>query len=320
MARVQLRYPLILSILAAIVTVGLKAIAYLLTGSVGLLSDALESTINLVAAVAAYASLVYAARPVDADHTYGHEKIEYFSSGLEGGLILVAAGGIAWYAVRRLIHPEPLEPLGSSLILAMAAAVINGAVAVVLLRAGKKTGSLILEADGKHLMTDFWTTTGVVAALALVAWTGWVMLDPIIALVIAANILWTAFDLMGRSFHGLMDRALPESEQEQVRAAIRAHLSGQMDYHALRTRQAGTRRFVDFHLLVPGNSSVSWAHAVADRIEESIQAALPGVETTIHIEPIEERQAWEDSALVPLEREERLRRGEAPMREASGEE
>ena len=296
---------------------GSRRLRYLLTGSVGLLSDALESVINLVAAVAAYATLVYASKPVDASHTYGHEKIEYFSSGLEGGLILVAAGGIAWFAIGRLISPQPLEPLGIGLGLSLVAALINGAVAVVLLRAGKKCGSIIFEADGKHLLTDVWTSVGVVAALALVGLTDWVVLDPLIALVVAANILWTAVDLMHRSFDGLMDRALPEAEQEQVRGAIRAHLSADMDYHALRTRQAGTRRFVDFHLLVPGQSSVSRAHALADRIEESIQKLLPGGEITIHIEPIEERQAWEDSELLPLEQEDRLRRGEAPMRGAS---
>jgi cation diffusion facilitator family transporter len=314
MPSVPPRYPLVLSIAAAILTVALKTVAYLLTGSVGLLSDALESVINLVAAAAAYFSLLYAAKPVDASHTYGHEKIEYFASGLEGGLILVAAGGIGWYAVERLLHPQPLQPLGAGLAISLLAALINGAVAFVLLRAGRKYGSIVFEADGKHLLTDVWTSGGVVAGLALVAWTDLQVLDPIIALLVAVNILWTAVDLMRRSFNGLMDRALPEAEQEQVRSAIRSHLGPNMDYHALRTRQAGTRRFVDFHLLVPGQSSVQEAHALSDRIEQAITAALPGVEITVHIEPIEERQAWEDSALLALEQEDRLRRGETPMR------
>jgi cation diffusion facilitator family transporter len=313
------RYPLVLSIVAAVLTIGLKSAAYWLTGSVGLLSDALESVVNLMAAITAYFSLRYAARPVDTSHTYGHEKIEYFSSGLEGMLILVAAVGIGWYAVNRLLYPQPLEPLGAGLAISTLAALINGAVALVLLRAGKKYGSILLEADGKHLLTDVWTSAGVVAGLGLAALTKVEVIDPIIALLVSANILWTAIDLMRRSFNGLMDHALPDEEQEQVRSAIRRYLGPDMDYHALRTRQAGTRRFADFHLLVPGRSSVHEAHALASRIEAAIQAALPGIEVAIHIEPIEERQAWEDSALLALEQQDRLRRGEAPMRGAAPE-
>jgi cation diffusion facilitator family transporter len=307
---------LLLSMLAAVLTVGLKAAAYLVTGSVGLLSDALESLINLVAALAAYLSLVYAARPVDVSHTYGHEKIEFFASGLEGGLILLAAAGIGWYAVERLVRPPELQPLGLGLGLSLAAAAVNAVVGALLVRAGKKHHSIVLEADGKHLLTDVWTSFGVAGALLLVMWTGRVWLDPAIALLVAANIVWTAIDLMRRSFNGLMDHALPDAEQEQVRSAIRAHLGPDMDYHALRTRQAGSRRFVDFHLLVPGRSTVHEAHALAERIEEAVQAALPGVEVAVHIEPIEERQAWEDSALLPLEQQGRLQRGEEPMRGA----
>jgi cation diffusion facilitator family transporter len=318
MASAPPRSPLLLSIAAAVLTLGLKGSAYLVTGSVGLLSDALESLINLVAAVAAYFSLVYAAKPVDTSHTYGHEKIEFFASGLEGGLILLAAAGIGWYAFERLLRPQPLQPLGLGVSLALAAAAVNGAVGWVLLRAGKKHRSIVLEADGKHLLTDVWTGGGVAVGLMLVAWTGRVWLDPVLALLVAANIVWTGLDLMRRSFNGLMDHALPDAEQEQVRAAIRAHLGPDMDYHALRTRQAGSRRFVDFHLLVPGRSTVHEAHALGERIEEAVQVALPGVEVAVHIEPIEERQAWEDSALLPLEQEERLKRGEEPMRGASG--
>jgi cation diffusion facilitator family transporter len=308
------RYPLVLSIVAAVLTVGLKSAAYWLTGSVGLLSDALESLINLMAAATAYFSLLYAAKPVDTSHTYGHEKIEYFSSGLEGVLILVAAFGIGWYAISRLLVPQPLGPLGAGLVITTLAALINGVVGLVLLRAGKKSGSILLEADGKHLLTDVWTSAGVVAGLGLVALTKVELLDPIIALLVSLNILWTAIDLMRRSFNGLMDHALPDEEQEQVRSAIRQHLGPDMDYHALRTRQAATRRFADFHLLVPGRWSVQEAHALASRIETAIQAALPGIEVAIHIEPVEERQAWEDSALLPLEQRDRLRRGETPMR------
>jgi cation diffusion facilitator family transporter len=301
MVKAGLKYPILLSITAAVVTIGLKGAAYIITGSVGLLSDAVESLVNLVAALTAYVSLWYASRPVDRTHTYGHEKIEFFSSGLEGVLILVAAISIAWYAVGRLIHPTPLEPLGPGLALATVAAVINGAVGLLLIRVGRSHRSIVLEADGKHLLTDFWTSAGVLAALGLVALTGWAVLDPVIALVVAANIVWTAADLIRRSFNGLMDHALPPNEEATVRAAIEARLGPNMDYHALRTRQAGAHRFVDFHLLVPGDSTVRQAHALAEEIETAIKGALSDVEVAVHIEPIEEPAAWSDSALLPLE-------------------
>jgi cation diffusion facilitator family transporter len=312
MVEPRLKYPILLSILAALLTIGLKAAAYLLTHSVGLLSDAVESGVNLVAAVTAYLSLRYAAKPVDASHTYGHEKIEFFSSGLEGALILVAALAIAWYSVRRLLWPEPLEPLGAGLAISLLASLINGAVAWVLLRAGRRHGSIVLEADGRHLLTDVWTSAGVLAGLGLVWATGVQWLDPVIALAVAANILWTGVDLVRRSFNGLMDHALPAAEQARARAAIEAHLGPHMAYHALRTRQAGARRFVDFHLLVPGRSTVAEAHALTGRIEAALREALPGLEVTVHIEPIEERAAWEDSALLPLEQA--ARRAQAERR------
>jgi cation diffusion facilitator family transporter len=308
MVQPRLRNPILLSIAAAVLTLLLKSTAYLLTNSVGLLSDAVESVVNLVAALTALVSLHYAARPVDESHTYGHEKIEFFSSGLEGVLILVAAGGIAWYAVRRLVMLEPLPPLGLGLVIASAAAVINGAVGLLLVRAGKAHRSIILEADGRHLLTDLWTSAGVLAGLCLVALTGYHILDPILALVVAANILWMGFGLVRRSFNGLMDHALPEQEQAAVRAAIEAQLGPHMDYHALRTRQAGARRFADFHLLVPGSFTVKQAHALMGRIEAAVRAALPGLEVTVHVEPIEEPAAWQDSALLPLEQEARRER------------
>jgi cation diffusion facilitator family transporter len=302
-----LQFPILLSVLAALLTLGLKFTAYLVTGSVGLLSDAAESVINLLAALTASVSLWYAARPVDTTHTYGHEKIEYLSSGLEGVLIFVAALGIAWYAVRRLLVPEPLQPLDLGLALSLLASLINLAVAQLLLRVGRARQSIILEADGQHLMTDVWTSVAVLAGLTVV-WLAerffradlqW--LDPVIALLVAVNITWTAFDLVRRSFNGLMDHALPEAEQATVRAAIESRLEAGMDYHALRTRQAGAHRFVDFHLLVPGVLTVQQAHEVTGRIEDAVRAALPGIEVTVHVEPIEERRSWEDSALVPLE-------------------
>jgi cation diffusion facilitator family transporter len=301
MVEARLTYPILLSILAAVATIALKSVAYFLTGSVGLLSDAVESVVNLLAAVTAYLSLHYAARPVDESHTYGHEKIEFFSSGLEGVLILVAAGAIAWYAVHRLIIPEPLQPLGPGLAISLVAAAINGVVAIILLRAGRKYHSIVLEADGRHLLTDVWTSAAVLAGLALVWLTGVQVLDPIIALGVSANIVWTGWDLIRRSFDGLMDHALPAEEQAAVRSAIEKRLGSDMHYHALRTRRAGRRRFVDFHLLVPGRLSVQQAHNVTGQIEEAVRGVLPELEVSIHIEPIEDASAWDDSALLPLE-------------------
>jgi cation diffusion facilitator family transporter len=301
MVEPHLRYPVLLSILAAIVTIGLKSTSYFLTGSVGLLSDAVESLINLLAAVTAYLSLVYSARPVDQSHTYGHEKIEFFSSALEGVLILAAALAIAWYAVHRLFFPEKLEPLGAGMAVSFLAAAINGGVAWILLRAGRKYQSIVLEADGRHLLTDVWTSAAVLAGLGLVWLTGREVLDPVIALLVAGNILWTAAGLLRRSFNGLMDHALPVAEQAAVRAAIEAHLGPDMAYHALRTRQAGSHRFVDFHLLVPGRYTVRQAHELTGHIEDAVRATLPRLEVSVHIEPIEAREAWTDSALVPLE-------------------
>jgi cation diffusion facilitator family transporter len=297
------RYPVVLSILAALVTLGMKSGAYWLTGSVGLLSDAAESLVNLLAAVTAYLSLWYAAKPVDPSHTYGHEKIEYFSSGLEGTLIVVAAGGIIWYAVQRLlVPPQRLDDLGLGTAISFAASLINLGVAQVLLRVGRASHSIILEADGQHLMTDVWTSVGVLGGLFMVAITGWLPLDPILAMIMACNILWTAYGLLMRSFNGLMDHSLPDAEQAAVRQAIENRLLPGMHFHALRTRQAGARRFVDFHLLVPGIWSVRVAHRLGGQIEEAVQHALPGgVEVTVHIEPVEEEASWQDSALIPVE-------------------
>jgi cation diffusion facilitator family transporter len=316
MVETRLRYPILLSILAALATLGLKSAAYALTDSVGLLSDAVESLVNLVAALTAYLSLHYAARPVDASHTYGHEKIEFFSSGLEGVLIVVAAVAIAWYAVRRLLIPEVLSPLGPGLSVALAASVLNGLVAFILLRSGRRYGSIVLEANGRHLLTDVWTSAGVLAGLGLVWLTNIYVLDPLIALGVSVNILWTGFDLIRRSFDGLMDHALPESEQAAVRSAIETRLGPHMDYHALRTRQAGRRRFVDFHLLMPGRLTVQEAHGITGTIEDAVRTVLPEVEVTVHIEPIEDSTAWGDSALLPLEQARRAGQAEGTRHEA----
>jgi cation diffusion facilitator family transporter len=302
MSFAERRSPILLSIAAAVVTLGLKLAAYWLTGSVSLLTEAVEGVGNLVAALIALGCLWYSAQPVDATHTYGHEKIEFFSSGLEGMLILVAAGGIFWYAVKRLFNLVDLEHLEFGTLISLGAALINLAVARQLIRIGRRTNSIVLEADGQHLMTDVWTSFGVLVGLFLVWLTGWHWIDPALALVVAANIVRTAIDLLVRSFNGLMDHALPESEQHAVRAAIDALMHPGLHYHALRTRQAGARKFVDFHLLVPGKWSVKEAHEFTERVEEAVRKALPGAEVTVHIEPIEAKSAWTDSELLGVEK------------------
>src|SRR5262249_30980377 len=263
MTEPKLKFPILLSIAAAIVTMGIKTVAWWITGSVGLLSDAAESVVNLVAAGFAYFALLYAAQPADREHTYGHEKIEFFSSGLEGGLIFFAALVIAWSAIHRLLTGPAVQSLELGLALSSGAALINLGVGLLLLREGRRHRSIVLEADGKHLLTDVWTSVGVLVGLGLVLATGAVWLDPVLALLVAANILWTGFGLVRRSFHGLMDRALPDAELARIREVIASHLATGMTFHALRTRQAGSRRFADFHLLVPGVMSVGSAHELA---------------------------------------------------------
>ena len=300
MAYEQLRWPLRLSIAAAVFTIGLKATAYAVTGSVGLFSDALESGVNLFAAVAASFSLWYANRPSDSDHPYGHEKIEFFSSGLEGALVFAAGGGTVYYAVARLIQPKELAALEVGTLLAVAASAVNFAVAVVLLRVGRRHGSIILEADGHHLMTDVLTSLGVVAGLGLVWLTGLGWLDPVIALAVGGHILLTGFKLVRRSFDGLMDRALPGPEQTVIRDTITAALPPGTAFHRLRTRRAGRRKFVDFHLLVAGGLSVRDGHTLAHHVEAALLAAVPELEVTVHIEPIDERGSWEAEELKRL--------------------
>jgi cation diffusion facilitator family transporter len=304
MPATNLRSFMMLSILAAVVTLGLKTVAWWLTGSVGLLSDAAESVVNLVAAVAAYLSLWYAAQPVDATHTYGHEKIEFFSSGVEGGLVILAALGIAGMAIHHMVVPHHPEQLEIGVMVGTVAALVNLAVARLLIRVGRERESIVLEADGQHLMADVWASAAVIVGVGLVWLTDIQILDPLCALLMAGNICWTGFSLVRRSFDGLMDHALPVEQQKVVRAAIDRTLEPGITYHALRTRQAGARRFIDFHLLVPGATSVKAAHDVVNRIEAAIGEALPGSEITIHIEPIEEPGAWNDSEMLRVERQE----------------
>lgn len=249
-----------LSISAAVLTIALKATAFWLTGSVGLLSDALESLVNLVAAIMALAMLTLAARPPDEMHAYGYGKAEYFSSGLEGALILLAAGSIGWTAIPRLLAPQPLEHIGIGLAISALASAINFWVARILLHAGKEYRSITLEADAHHLMTDVWTSVGVVLAVGAVAVTGSLRLDPIIALVVAANILRMGWQLLSRSARGLLDAALPATEQDAIKQVLNRYESQGIQYHALRTRQAGTRAFISLHVMVPSDWTVKRGH------------------------------------------------------------
>lgn len=296
----SLRRFALLSIAAAIITIGMKSVASLLTGSVGLFSDALESGVNLLAAVTAYFSLRYAARPADETHTFGHEKIEYFASGLEGGLILLAGIGTAVYAVDRIVNPQPLQRLEIGTGIAIAASAVNLVVARVLLSVGRRSNSIVLEADGHHLMTDVYTSVAVVVGLALASATGYAILDPLLAIGVSLNILVMGVRLMRRSFNGLMDHSLPTDTQQKLRAAIRAALPPGTDFHALRTRQAGSKTFAEFHLLVSGNSTVRAAHELAHLVEDRIRSTMPELTVTIHVEPIDEPSSWEATELAQL--------------------
>jgi cation diffusion facilitator family transporter len=286
-----------LSIAAAVATIALKTMAYLLTGSVGLLSDAVESIVNLVGAVMALSMLTVAARPADEDHSYGHSKAEYFSSGVEGTLILIAALSIAVAAVRRLFDPQPLEQVGIGLAVSAGASLVNLAVALVLLRVGRQHHSITLEANAQHLFTDVWTSVGVIVAVAAVAATGWLPLDPIVALLVAANIVWTGTRIVRRSILGLMDTALPPDELEAVKVALDSHLNDGIEYHALRTRQSGARRFVSLHVLVPGEWTVHRGHELLEDLEARIRAAVPNVTVFTHLESLDDPASWDDQHL-----------------------
>lgn len=286
-----------LSIGAALLTIGLKTVAYLITGSVGLLSDAVESLVNLVGGIMALAMLTVAARPADEDHAYGHGKAEYFSSGLEGGLILVAAVSIAVAAVLRLITPRPLQEVGVGLAVSIAASVVNLAVALVILRAGRKHNSITLEANARHLLTDVWTSVGVLVGVGLVVWTGWLWLDPVVALLVAANIIWTGVGIVRRSIGGLMDASISTNDLEVVRKVFAGYESGGVKFHALRTRQSGSKRFISVHVLVPGDWTVHRGHELLERIEADIRNRLSDAVVFTHLESLDDPASWEDEAL-----------------------
>lgn len=283
-----------LSIAAALLTIGLKTAAYFITGSVGLLSDAVESLVNLVGGMMALAMLTVAARPADDDHAYGHTKAEYFSSGVEGGLILVAAASIGVAAVMRLISPHPLQAVGLGLLVSVAASVVNLVVALVILRAGRAHNSITLEANAHHLLTDVWTSVGVIAGVGLVALTGWLWLDPVLALLVALNIVWTGTQIVRRSIAGLMDIALPAADMIAVRQILRTYEQTGVQFHALRSRESGARKFVSTHVLVPGAWTVQHGHELLEKIEADIRRALPGAVVFTHLESLDDPASWDD--------------------------
>jgi cation diffusion facilitator family transporter len=287
----------VLSITAAVTTIGLKLGAYYLTGSVGLFSDAAESVVNLVAAVAALWALTFAVRPPDEEHAYGHGKAEYFSSGLESALIIIAAAWIGITASGRLMDPQPLQNVGLGLSVTLVAAALNGIVALVLLRAGRRLRSITLRSDAQHLFTDVWTSVGVVVGIVMVQLTGWLVLDPLIGLVVAANIVWTGVRLLNDTAHGLLDTALPPEELEKISEVLSHYEGDDVHFHAVRTRAAGQRRFVSMHVLVPGRWTVKQGHDLSEKIEGEVAEALPQSTFFIHIEPAEDPASFEDQSL-----------------------
>jgi cation diffusion facilitator family transporter len=283
-----------LSVVTALATISLKTTAYLVTGSVGLLSDAIESLVNLSAALLALYVLRVGDRPPDEQHAYGHNKAEYFSSGAEGGMILIAAGSIITVAFQRILDPQPIAHVNVGIVISIIAALLNLVVARILFRAARANRSIALEADAHHLMTDVWTSAGVIIGVATVAMTGWIALDPLIGIAVAVHIAWVGSKLMRRSVHGLMDASIPEEEVKLVEEVLARHVSENVQYHALRTRQAGARSFVSVHLQVPGAWSVQEGHDLAERIESEIREAVPLVTVFTHIEPREDPLSFAD--------------------------
>jgi cation diffusion facilitator family transporter len=296
--RALIRY-MWLSVAAAVATIALKASAAMVTGSVGFLSDALESLVNLVAAVVVLFALRIAARPADANHDFGHGKAEYLSAAVEGGMVFVAATAIVWTAVQRLLAPVPLDRPGIGLALSTGAATLNLAVGLTLLRAGHRHRSITLLADGKHLLTDVWTSGGVLVGIGLVALFRWEVLDPIVALLVGVNILRAGYGLVRQSVVGLLDAALPAEDVAKVHAVIdRYRAEEPVDFHALRTRASGRQRFVYIDMLVPGGWTIARGHDLAERIAADVERELPDTTTFTHLEP---RDDATPTALEPAE-------------------
>jgi cation diffusion facilitator family transporter len=295
MQKQSLKKFIYLSIAAAVATISLKLFAWHLTGSVGLLSDALESCVNLVAAVVALIMITLAEKPADKEHAFGHSKAEYFSSAIEGGLIILAAFSIIWSAIPRVIHPQPLENVGFGLLVAVGASLINLVVGLVLMKNGRKRNSITLEADGKHLMTDVYTSAGVLLGIGLVKISGWMVLDGIVAIGVAINILWAGYQLMHRSASGLLDAGLTEADLLKITKALESLKTQNLEYHSLLTRQAGQRKFIEFHVLVPGEWTIQQGHDTAEKIEKDIRDLFNGPVTVFtHLEPIEDPVSMHD--------------------------
>lgn len=285
-----------LSIAAALATITLKAVAWQVTGSVGLLSDATESVVNLVAAIAVLIALKVAAMPADKNHHFGHSKAEYFSAAVEGMMIFIAALVIMYTAIERFLHPQPIENVGLGLVISVVASVVNGVVAFVLLRAGRRHRSLTLTADGKHLLTDVWTSAGVVVGVLLVALTDIQRLDPVIAFLVGANIVWTGWKLIRESSEGLMDIAMPKEDNRAIAGILSGFVTPEVHFHALRTRVSGHYRFAEVHVLVPGAWTVRQGHDLVEDIEEAVHEEFGEIALTCHLEPSEDPRAYDDYA------------------------
>jgi cation diffusion facilitator family transporter len=283
-----------MSIIVSVVVFGMKMAAWWATGSVGLLSDALESTVNIVAAVVALFALRTAMKPADAMHHFGRGKAEYFSASIEGFMILLAALIIVYTAIERIITPRDLEQIGWGLTISTVAAVINGGTALILLRAGKLHRSPVLVADGKHLMTDVWTSVGVIVGVGLVVVTGWNRLDGIVALAVGLNIIVTGVNLLRTSTAGLMDKALSDEDHLKIVKVLTKYESEEVKFHELQTREAGRQRFVSMHVLVPGAWTIQKGHDLSENLEADIIAELPDTIITTHVEPLEDERSWAD--------------------------
>jgi cation diffusion facilitator family transporter len=295
MKKSSLKKFIYLAIAAAVATITLKLLAYFLTGSVGLFSDALESGVNLVAAIVALFMISLAEKPADEKHAYGHHKAEYFSSAIEGALILLAAFSIIWSAIPRLIHPVPLENVGIGLLVSMGASIINLAVGLILIKNGRKNNSITLEADGKHLMTDVYTSVGVLIGIGFVKLTGWLVLDAIVAIGVGLNIVWTGYQLMRTSALGLLDSSIPEIERLKIINALDQFKGQNLEYHSLMTRQAGQRKFIALHILLPGNLTIQQGHDMVETIERTIRGLFDSPVTVFtHLEPVEDPVSMDD--------------------------
>jgi cation diffusion facilitator family transporter len=290
----------VLSIGTSLLTLALKFGAYFMTGSVGLLSDAIEALVNLAAGLIAFGAVTIAAWPADSGHRYGHDKAEYFASGAEGMLILAAAGAIVYAAFPRLLEPAPLVNLGPGIVVSLLAAGANLVTARIMMRVAQSRDSIAIEADAKHLMTDVWTSAALIAGLLVMLFVpDWYVLDPLMAIAVAVHIVYTGVDLLRRSIHGLMDASLPDEELQRIDQVLRAALPAEATYRALRTRKAGMRRFIEFDLLIPGATRVSDAHGLCDALEAALGAQLAHASVTIHVEPREQTAAEATQAASP---------------------